>query len=194
MSEDINLSTKDKPGDYDAIETAKPGEPLFPIQGGDPLGPPCVQFWADEARSLARRIMSGEEAGFQPGDGDEVYHPSEMDKRQAKKLLEKATQAEQVKWAMEAYQRGEVVVEAVTANVAANPLEGLHKWQSALLSGCRHLREAAYHLTNAIEHLPEDQAAELARVVKRVNRMAANYEPKRASYPDKPDLPTGEKP
>lgn len=85
MSIDPEISTKDRPGIYDAIETAKPGEPLFPIQGGDPFGPATVQFWVDQCRR----------AGM-----------AEEDPARAKELLEKASSAEHVAWAMKDYQRG----------------------------------------------------------------------------------------
>jgi hypothetical protein len=108
MNDEVHISTKDKIGDYDAIESAKPGEPLFPIQGGDPLGPPTVQFWADSARRMAHDIMDGKRAGFEPEHERDEYQPTEADKRDAEKLLRKATNAEQVKWEMQAYQRGDV--------------------------------------------------------------------------------------
>jgi hypothetical protein len=51
MTDDTpRAATRDRLGEYDAIETAKPGEPLFPIQGGDPFGPATVQFWVDLCR------------------------------------------------------------------------------------------------------------------------------------------------
>lgn len=90
MSHEPIPSTKETPGSYDAIETAKPGEPLFPIQGGDPFGPPTVLFWARQAR----------EAGM-----------AEPDEKKAEHLLRKATDAEQVAWRMQAYQRGEAAAE-----------------------------------------------------------------------------------
>lgn len=80
------ISTKDRPGEYDAIATAKPGEPLFPIQGGDPFGPPTVLHWAELARK----------AGL-----------AEQDEKKSQTLLKKASQAEMVAWAMQAYQRDE---------------------------------------------------------------------------------------
>lgn len=85
---DPHISTRDKPGDYDAIETLKPGEPVFPVQGGDPIGPATVLFWADEARKMARRSS---------------------DAALAAKLFRKAAMAEEVAWAMQAYQRGDEV-------------------------------------------------------------------------------------
>lgn len=98
----MEISTKDHPGEFDAFETAKPGEPIFTIQGGDPFGPPTVQFWADLARDTARKLRSGPDATEEMPE----YEPSEADKVKAEKLLRKATSAEQVSWAMIAYQRG----------------------------------------------------------------------------------------
>lgn len=85
MSIDPEISTKDRPGIYDAIETAKPGEPLFPIQGGDPFGPATVLFWVEKCR---RAGMAEENPAL------------------AKELLKKASSAEHVAWAMQDYQRG----------------------------------------------------------------------------------------
>lgn len=104
---DLDVSTKDHPGEFDALETAKPDEPIFVIQGGDPLGPPTVQCWADLARKEARRIMDGERADFQPENDRDEYQLTEADERDADRLLRKATNAEQVSWAMKAYQRGD---------------------------------------------------------------------------------------
>lgn len=90
--DDVNISTREKPGDYDAFETAKPGEPIFVLQGGDPLGPLCVIVWAWKARKLAREM-------------DEQGHAEEADR-----LRKKANSAEQVAWEMRDYQRGESAV------------------------------------------------------------------------------------
>lgn len=78
-------ATKDRLGEYDAIETAKPGEPLFPIQGGDPFGPATVLHWARLCREAGLEATKSEEAD---------------------RLLRKASQAERVAWAMQDYQRG----------------------------------------------------------------------------------------
>jgi hypothetical protein len=112
MTDQPHISTKDRPGDYDAIESAKPGEPLFPLQGGDPLAPGTVQFWADYARAQARACLSGGKVRiprvpFEIVDEPDGYEPSEEDKAAATKLLHKATQAEEVSWAFTAYQRGD---------------------------------------------------------------------------------------
>lgn len=108
MSDEIHIATKDKVGDYDAIETAKPGEPLFPIQGGDPLGPPTVLHWVELARGRARAILNGELVDFKPTKKTPEYLPTAADIERAEKLLTKATAAEMVAWAMKDYQRGGV--------------------------------------------------------------------------------------
>lgn len=170
--DDLAVSTKDALGVYDAIETAKPGEPLFPIQGGDPLGPATVLFWADEARKLARGMD---------------------DEKARDRLLRKAYSAEQVAWRMQAYQKDEQPVagnERATYSGVAS--EETRLWKAGLIGGTRHLREAAFHFTEALPHLPEDQAAELAKVVDQINNVAAAYEPRRASYGAQPELPIGD--
>lgn len=124
-------ATKDRPGSYDAIETAKPGEPLFPIQGGDPFGPPTVLFWAKQCR----------EAGLA------AEKPEECER-----LLRKATDAEQVAWAMAAYQRGQAPVEAERAhyNDAGRSLApgDARKQREALIAGTKRLHNA---LAEALE-------------------------------------------
>lgn len=93
-AEDMIPTTRDRPGSYDAIATAKPDEPLFPIQGGDPLGPPTVLHWAGLCR----------EAGL-----------AASDPRKSERLLRKACDAEQVAWAMMEYQRNEAPLDGQRA-------------------------------------------------------------------------------
>lgn len=110
MSDEIIVSTKDRPGSYDAIETAKPDEPLFPIQGGDPFGPPTVLHWAGLARAEGLRLIDAH-----PDKSREHSH--------GLKLLGKATDAEQVAWAMQSYQKGHAKPEGGRASYADNPIE-----------------------------------------------------------------------
>ncbi len=85
MTEEPIISTKERVGEYDAIATAKPDEPLFPLQGGDPFAIACIMLWADQARR----------AGL-----------AERNATVAHKLLTKASQAEFVAWAFSDYQAG----------------------------------------------------------------------------------------
>lgn len=168
MSEPI-ISTKEQVGEYDAIETLKPGEPVFPLQGGDPFAPACIQLWVEQCRAAARQ--------------------EEEDEDKRRTLLRKALAAEHVLWACQSYQRGEEieVVERTEANEEAP--DETRPWRAGLLAGTRHLREAAAQLTDAAEHLPADMAEALRLRVDEVNRIADEYEPKRASYGQQPSLP-----
>lgn len=104
MADDPIPTTRDRSGTYDAIATAKPGEPLFPIQGGDPHGPATVEFWADLERSAARAEANAERAALR---------------------FRKAGDAEAIAWAMRAYQKGEAEAAAVRQGYADNAPDDL---------------------------------------------------------------------
>ena len=173
------ISTKEEVGTYDAIETAKPGEPLFALQGGDPLAPLCVMIWAWKARKLARAM-------------------DEDDKARAA-LLRKASAAEEVAWAMRDYQKGgESNAAGATPPPPPSPpatysglvAEKHGDWLAGVVAGVRHLAEAAASFAEAADHLPPDQAASLLGAVEQIKAIGALYRPKRASYPMTPDFPT----
>ena len=44
------VSTRERAGAYDALETAKEGEPIFVMQGGDALSPPTILHYAGMLR------------------------------------------------------------------------------------------------------------------------------------------------
>jgi hypothetical protein len=79
------MSTPIEPAPLDGYLTAKPNEPIFVLQGGDPLAPPLVQQWITTARALALQLES---------------------ESQRNALLIRATAAEEVLWAMQNYLRG----------------------------------------------------------------------------------------
>ncbi len=84
MIDEPILSTRDRPGEFDAIESAKPGEPIFTLQGGDPHAPATILHWAHLARTAGRK---------------------ETNKHLYDKAMRKASHAEQVAWAFSEYQR-----------------------------------------------------------------------------------------
>lgn len=146
-----HISTKDKPGDYDAIETAKPDEPLFAIQGGDPLGPKTVLFWASEARKLAVETE---------------------DEKERERLLRKATMAEEVAWGMQEYQRGIEPVPGVRSSYAdegvtlpGDPTDRI-KMRAALIAGVGRLNNAIGIAKDVEEALTQmDQHANAQAVI-----------------------------
>lgn len=87
-------NTKAHPGPFDGMESAKPDEPVFTLQGGDPLAPELVRGWAEKARERAIQLRK---------DGKE---------EKADALLIKATEAEKISWNMESYAKGEKEVRA----------------------------------------------------------------------------------
>src|SRR3982750_1163012 len=90
----------------DAYVTAKPNEPTWTVQGGDPLGGPLLRIWAVFARI---------QAGVIPEQGTEfVYeqilkaannNPPENE-RERDELLIRATKTEEVSWSMDTYRSG----------------------------------------------------------------------------------------
>lgn len=99
-------ASKSSPAPLDAYETAKPDEPIFVLQGGDPLAAPLVRIWAYLAR--VRAGLSGDatmiDAPIYVAKTTSVEH----DPEECKNLLVRATAAEQVSWHMDGYRRGEI--------------------------------------------------------------------------------------
>lgn len=166
---ETHISTKDKPGDYDAIETLKPGEPVFPVQGGDPLGPATVQFWADEARKLARTTE---------------------DEKQRDNLLRKASMAEEVAWAMKDYQSGQEPVAPVRSSYAdegvslGGDLTERVKIRRALIESVGTLNNAigiakTVEEALAILGLHEPEQAAILNAIGQLQAVAAAIEPRR---------------
>lgn len=89
----------------DAYATAKPDEPVFTLQGGDPFAGPLVRLWACMARRRAGvpgKIPSDDLTRI----AREHAAPNE---REQTNLLVRATAAEEVSWEMDGYLKGEAV-------------------------------------------------------------------------------------
>jgi hypothetical protein len=168
MTDEPLLSTRDRPGEYDAFETLKPNEPFFLLQGGDALTPPTIMHWAELARQAARKETKPE---------------------RAKALLLKAGHAELVAWAMEEYQRGDdydvlqrqLALDEQTMAIADNVI---------LARGCDRLHNAiaeALDLANAEAMGPFSaergklrEAAEILRAVTKVIEPRRHMQERRA--------------
>lgn len=171
MTEDLALPTRDKVGVYDAIETAKPLEFLFPIQAGDPFGPDTVLHWAGLARA----------AGLADADPKKAAH-----------LLKKASDAEQVAWAMRAYQRGEPTVapegERARYNDAPIMIEAdadqERKIRAAMIAASGRLSDVVARGTEIIEILASlrvhpAQEVQLREAIEAIREAALAIEPRR---------------
>jgi hypothetical protein len=171
LPDDVIPSTKDRPGSYDAIETAKPGEPLFPLQGGDPFAPATVLFWVDQARK----------AGM-----------AEPHQRKAEALLRKASDAEQIAWAMMDYQRGEqapppdrgrAYYSGHTIELSAEA-DQARRAREALIKGADRLHNCVAEGTAIIELLAElrlhpEEEVRLREAMASIKEVAFKIEPRR---------------
>lgn len=184
---DQHIPTKQEPGPFDGFESLKPGEPVFPLQGGDPLSAPLVQLWASCARVRAGSgtpdILT---APFAKLAGIAAREQAGAHKRE--ELLLRATEAEAISWEMDAYRKGEKVVERTTESysgyVQSQESKDAAKRTRSLYDLAQNLEEAKYHANEtrmALEALGEfpDAAATLARLVGELDGVASAIRPKR---------------
>lgn len=101
-------ATKENPSPLDGYESAKSDEPIFVLQGGDPLAAPLVRIWAYLAR--VRTGLRGDASMIEAPIFAAMSTSIEHDPKECKNLLMRATEAEQVSWHMDGYRRGEVMV------------------------------------------------------------------------------------
>lgn len=167
MNEPI-ISTKEQPGEYDGFETAKPGEPIFGLQGGDPLAPKTVLFWADLARTMARSLA---------------------DEKQAARLFRKANGAEEVAWAMQVYQRGEADVAGERNRYTDSEVDRSdvkRAIRKTLIDCVGRLNNAAAIIKTVEESLGDlaidpGRQEELLLIVGRIEALSAALEPRRGN-------------
>jgi hypothetical protein len=91
----------------DAHETAKPGEPTFTLQGGDPLASVLVRLWAIMARIQAGRLSKASALEMESAAYNIASKNKVTTERELNDLLKRATLAEEVSWDMEAYCKGQ---------------------------------------------------------------------------------------
>jgi hypothetical protein len=100
------VSTEEVVAPLDAYTTAKPDEPTFTLQGGDPLAAPLVRAWAFLARRRAG-VVRFEQGSFAELIEAPIGNSVADDEREKDNLLVRATAAEQVSWTMDAYRKGD---------------------------------------------------------------------------------------
>jgi hypothetical protein len=107
--------TKEHPSPLDGYESAKPDEPIFTLQGGDPLASSLVRIWAYLARVRCglRGDVSWISAPIMVAEMNSIAH----DPNAVKELLTRATQAEMISWLMDGYRRGEESIEEQAARM-----------------------------------------------------------------------------
>jgi hypothetical protein len=100
------MSTEEVVAPLDAYATAKPDEPTFTLQGGDPLAGPLVRIWAFLARRRAGAVRFADKT-FEETIEAAIGNSVADDERERDNLLLRATAAEKVSWEMDAYRRGD---------------------------------------------------------------------------------------
>jgi hypothetical protein len=124
---ELPLGSKLEPSPLDAYVSAEPNEPVFTLQGGDVLGAPLVIMWARLARALCG-------LGFEPIATydwlDSIVKNHQVEKDEDKEnLLRRATEAEQVAWAMGNYRKGHNVEAADAQPVLVELKLDLHDYR-----------------------------------------------------------------
>lgn len=173
-------STIDRAGDYDALATAKSGEPLFPLQGGDPFAWPSVMHWVGLARAEAQRLMDQAAAERSKRKRDKLI-------AEAKRLRQKANNAEEVAWEMQEYLRGETAdePETVKASYSGNDADPERKKLAALVGAADRIYNSIAELTDAADMVAtnspehESQADALRLFVDSLKDVVAGIEPRR---------------
>lgn len=175
-------NTIDRPGEFDALEKARPGELIFTLLERDPCAPAVISFWCELRRKLALDI-------------------ADEDKRRQE--LRQITEAELIGMSMLERQKGhQPSAEAPLERPAT--YSGLTVERTAadeILPKLRaELAEADYHLANALELLPRAVETEvigefLADCIKATARdahhSALELSPHRAALLAEQELPLG---
>lgn len=143
-------ATKENPAPLDAFETAKPDEPIFTLQGGDPLAAPLVRLWSYLARVRTGIVTpKGLTAIVDNMITVTREHCLEHDEREQSNLLVRATAAEEVSWIMDDYIKGapdEVTKpsHAVTVDVDEPARIDLHDYR---VRSVQKISDIVFHLT-----------------------------------------------
>lgn len=173
------MSTKETPGPFDGLERAKPDEPVFTLQGGDPLGARLVRIWVWASRKTVLR------------------NKALTDEERAGKLI-KIREAEVIAEDMEEYRSGHV-------HAAAEPETPKEERYSGHVSSPEEIeakrrfdvkKHASERLHNSVAEIVEasnalmdldpeyycSQAERLESISEDLKERAMDIQPKRASY------------
>ena len=174
----MHENTKAHPGEFDALEKARPDELIFTLLERDPCAPAAIMHWCDLRRKRALEIRE-----------DDVRRDE----------LRQITEAEFIAMSMIERQQGH----QPTAEVAPKPTySGLSVEKTAadqILPKLRaELAEADYHLAAAAELLPqaleagairEVQAGGIRAAAADAHRLALDLSPHRAELMAEIELP-----
>lgn len=173
------ISTKETPGPFDGFASAKAGEPIFTLQGGDPLAWRLVGVWVWRVRKMALSLR-----GSKPKD--------KKAQKQADSMLIKATEAERIGWAMKEYLRGAAgeldkkpkAEASYSGYVEPDDVIARRERSAALMALAKNLEEAKYYVNetalglDALGEHPEAASA-LREIVPQLDGIAKSIRPNR---------------
>jgi hypothetical protein len=149
------MSTEEVVAPLDAYATAKPDEPTFTLQGGDPLAGPLVRAWAFLARRRAC-VIRFEQESFGELIEAAIGNSAEHDEQERDGLLVRATAAEQVSWEMDAYRKGnhhkDQPAEAVDTHLNELQRIDLHDMKVRI---AQELSDRGYQDEDTLEHMAQ---------------------------------------
>jgi hypothetical protein len=99
-------ATKTTPAPLDAFETAKADEPIWAVQGGDPLGAPLLRIWSHFARIQASGVPPRELEGIFEEILRAANNNTPDNDTKKNDLLIRATETERISWQMDEYRKG----------------------------------------------------------------------------------------
>lgn len=173
------VATKEHPAPLDAFETAKPDEPIFTLQGGDPLAAPLVRLWAFFARRRAATVRITQDV-FGEIIEAAIGHSVQDDEREQGNLLVRATAAEKVSWAMDAYRKGntraDVPSEAADTHLDELQRIDLHDLRVRIAGRLSNFRCEMVEMQEALTKHGYDDADMLQRIDAAAVELRAIYE------------------
>jgi hypothetical protein len=171
-------NTKSHPGEFDALEKARPDELIFTLLERDPCAPPAIMHWCEMRRKAALEITDEE-------------------KRRAE--LYQITEAEFIAMSMLERQRGHAQPAEAAPTSTYSGLSVEKTAAEQILPKVRaELADAAYHLGNAAELLPqaleagaisESQAGEIRAAARHSHTLSLKLSPHRAELLAESELP-----
>lgn len=139
--------TKEHPAPLDGFARAKPDEPIFTLQGGDPTAGPLVRLWANLARVRAGVLSYDALEEFLWGAANQASNAKELEERKQQGLLIRARSAEEISWQMDEYRKG--TGEEPEENAGSEPVE------QRLIDLYDYRRRCVARLNNSIAELCE---------------------------------------
>ena len=184
------MATIDEPGPFDALEKAKPDEPVFSLLARDPCAPATITEWNRLRRNRALKLYGGADA-------------SVADKELLVAELKQCANAEEIALQFEEWRKGYETPDMIGVRASYNEIiksaeelaEADRRKQRK--EACANLQEARYHIGIARDQLAalglgaETAQDDLSMMLARLGAIAEEFELRRPGAGAEPSLPLG---